>query len=68
MGGASQVEIEACVVGNNGGAQLLTLPYGETSVLESQLFSNPAPAWLDRGGRVWINGKRVEGGIDEDVP
>ena len=67
VGGASQVEIDACVVGNNGRAQLLTLPHGKTSVLGSQLFSNTAPAWVDRGGRVLINGKSVEGGIYEDV-
>lgn len=67
VGGASQVGIEACVVGNNGQAQLLTLPHGETSVIQSQLFSNTAPARVDRGGRLWIDGRYIEGGIDEDV-
>jgi hypothetical protein len=66
-GGASKVEIDVCVVGNNGRAQLLTLPHSETLVRNSQLFSNTAPAWVDRGGRVYLNGKYVEGGIDEDV-
>jgi hypothetical protein len=67
VAGASQVEIDACLLGNNGSAQLLTLPYSETSVRNSQLFSNTAPAWVDQGGRVFINGKRVGGGIDQDV-
>ena len=67
VGGASQVEIDVCIVGNNGRAQLLTLPHGRTVVRNSQLFSNTAPARVDLGGRVWINGKQVEGGIDEDV-
>jgi hypothetical protein len=68
VGGASQVEIDSCVLGNNGRAQLLTLPFSETWVRSSQLFANTAPAWVDQGGRVYINGKRVEGGIDRDVP
>ena len=64
VGGASKVELDVCVVGNNNLAQLLTLPYSRTSVRSSQLFSSTAPAWVDRGGRVWINGRRVEGGVD----
>ena len=67
VGGASQVEIDVCVLGNNGRAQLLTLPHGRTSVRNSQLFSNTAPAWVQRGGRVYLDGTRVEGGIDRDV-
>jgi len=67
VGGASQVEIDGCVVGNNGQAQLLTLPYSETSVRNSQLFANTAPARVDQGGRVYIDGKQVEGGLDKDV-
>ncbi len=68
VGGASRVEIDGCVVGNNGRAQLLTLPLSETTVHGSQLFSNTAPAWVDRGGRVYIDGKLVEGGLDAARP
>ncbi len=64
VGGASQVQIDVSVVGNNGSAQILTLPYSRTSVRNSDVFSNTAPAWVDRGGRVWINDRPVEGGID----
>jgi hypothetical protein len=67
VGGASTMELDGCVVGNNGQAQLLTLPYSETSVRNSQLFANTAPARVDQGGRVYINGKQVEGGLDQDV-
>ena len=68
VGGASQVEIDVCLVGNNGHAQLLTLPYSETAIRNSDLFSNTAPAWVDRGARVYLNGQRVEGGIvDRDI-
>ncbi len=65
VGGASQVEIDASLIGNNGEAQLLTLPASETRVRNSELFSNTAPAWVDRGGRVYIDDKRVEGGLDD---
>lgn len=65
VGGTSTVEIDVCLVGNNGRAQLLTLPYSETSVRSSNVFSNTAPAWVDRGGRMYIGGQHVEGGIDQ---
>ena len=64
VGGASQVELDVCTLGNNGQAQLLTLPLSETSVRNTELFSDTAPGWLDRGGRVYIDGKQVEGGSD----
>lgn len=64
VGGASKVEIDVSTLGNNGRAQLLTLPYSETSVRNSDVFSNTAPAWVDRGGRVWVDGQWVEDGID----
>ena len=67
VGGASKVELDLCVVGNNGRAQLLTLPHGETSVRNSQLFANTAPARVDRGGRFYIDGEYIEGRLDEDV-
>ena len=64
VGGASRVEIDVSLIGNNGWAQLLTHPYSETAVRSSDLFSNTAPPWVDRGGRVYLNGRRIEGGID----
>ncbi len=68
VGGASQVEIALSVVGNNGQAQILTSPYSETAVRHSDLFSNTAPAWVDEGGRFFLGGQRLEGGIsDRDV-
>jgi len=65
VGGASRVEIELSVIGNNGQAQILTAPYSETAVRSSDLFSNTAPAWVDRGGRFYLGGERIEGGIDD---
>lgn len=64
VGGASLVNIEESLVGNNGEAQLLTSPYSETFVRDSNLLSNTAPAWLDRGGVVILDGKEIHGGLD----
>jgi len=65
VGGASLVSIESSLLGNNGEAQLLTNPYSETFVSQSNLLSNPAPAWLDRGGAVILDGDEIEGGMSE---
>ncbi len=68
VGGASTVQIDLSVVGNNGTAQLLTLPHSQTAIRNSSVFSNTAPAWVDRGGRFYRNGQRATGGIDgEDI-
>jgi hypothetical protein len=66
VGGASIAEVEACLLGNNGYAQLLTLPWSETHVGNSRLLSNTAPAWIDQGGQMFVDHQRVEGGIDQD--
>ena len=68
VGGASQLSVESSLLGNNGEAQLLTNPYSETYVIKSRLLSNTAPGWIDRGGRVRIDGEVVEGGLDEMPP
>ena len=68
MGGASLAEIDASLLGDNGCAQLLTLPCSETHLRGTHLLSNTAPGWVDQGGRVFVDGKRVEGGLDEFHP
>jgi len=65
VGGASLVDIDRSLLGNNGQSQLLTLPYSETHVRESHLLSNTAPGWVDQGGRVYLGDRRMEGGLDE---
>ena len=65
VGGASLVALDAALLGNNGQAQLLTLPFSETHVYNSELLSNTAPAWVDQGGRFYLEGKRITGGLDE---
>jgi len=68
VGGASQVEIDACLVGGNGMSQLLTLPWSRAHVRESKLLTNPAPAWVDQGGIVYVDGERVQGGLERIPP
>ena len=64
-GGASRVEIDACLAGNNGAAQLLTLPWSETQIRNCNLLGNTAPGWVDQGGRVYLGPKIVAGGLNE---
>jgi hypothetical protein len=68
VGGASIVQLDASLAGNNGEAQLLTLPCSHVSVHNSRLLSNTAPAWVDRGGTVYVNDKAVAGGLKEIAP
>jgi hypothetical protein len=68
VGGASVVEIDGCLLGNNGQSQLLTLPQSEVFVHNSRLLGNTAPGWVDRGGKVFLGGDRLEGGRDEILP
>jgi hypothetical protein len=56
VGGASRVGVNACLVGDNGRAQLLALPLSETFVRGSELIANTAPAVVNQGGRVYIDG------------
>ena len=54
VGGASRVTIEACVVGNNGKAQLRTEGFSETKLKNSDLIDEDpqAPAIVSEGGRI----------------
>ncbi len=68
VGGASLLTIDDSLLGNNGQAQLLTLPYSEAHVRNTHLLSNTAPGLVDQSGRVYIDGHRVEGGRDDFRP
>lgn len=68
VGGASLVELDSALIGNNGSAQLLTLPLSETHVHRSELLSNTAPGWVDQGGKLFLDGKPITGGLDEARP
>ncbi len=64
-GGASLAEIDGSLLGDNGWAQLLTLPCSETYLRGTRLLSNTAPGWVDQGGRVFLDGRPLKGGLDE---
>jgi parallel beta-helix repeat protein len=68
VGGASSTTLDECLVGDNGQAQLLTLPCSETHIRNSRLLSNTAPGWMDQGGRVYLDDRQVQGGLDEVPP
>ena len=68
VGGASLLEMDRSLLGDNGQGQLITLPTSETFVRNSHLLSNTAPGWVDQGGRVYLDDKRAEGGLDEFHP
>jgi Lon protease-like protein len=65
VGGACTVDVESCRVRDNGYAQLLTLPWSETHLRQSEFLSNTAPAWVDHGGRVFRDDEELHGGLDE---
>jgi len=68
VGGASLVDIEQSRIGDNGYAQLLTRPWSETHLRDTELISNTAPAWVDEGGKVFRDGQEIRGGLDEFAP
>ncbi|MDB4864196.1 right-handed parallel beta-helix repeat-containing protein [Pirellulaceae bacterium] len=54
VGGASRVTIEACLVGNNGKAQVRTEGFSETKLKNNDLINEDpkAPAIVNQGGRI----------------
>jgi hypothetical protein len=68
VGGASIVRLDDSLVGDNGDAQLLTLPLSETHLHNTELLGNTAPGWVDQGGEVLLEGKLIRGGLEESLP
>ena len=64
VGGASLVDLDSVSAGDNGLAQVLALPLSEIHLENCKLLSNTAPGLVDRGGKVYLDGKRIAGGID----
>jgi hypothetical protein len=54
VGGASRVRLEACLLGNNGTAQLRTEGYSHTRVVGCDLLDNTAPPVKREGGKVTV--------------
>ncbi|MEQ8785695.1 MAG: right-handed parallel beta-helix repeat-containing protein [Pirellulaceae bacterium] len=62
VGGASRVTLEACLLGNNGVAQLRTEGFSHTRVLDSDLLDNTAPPVVREGGELTIEDRRPPAG------
>lgn len=60
VGGSSRVRIDACLVGDNGVAQIRCEGHSITQVTESEVVANTAPAYEVRGGQLYVDGKPVE--------
>ena len=58
VGGASRVKLDACLLGNNGAAQLRTEGWSHTHVLNSDLLDNTAPPIVSDGGEVKVEDLR----------
>ncbi|MBO5438885.1 MAG: right-handed parallel beta-helix repeat-containing protein [Thermoguttaceae bacterium] len=56
-----------CVLGNNQAAQLVTEEGSLTSIFTSELIPYPAPAWVENGGDVYRDRKKITGGLSEIV-
>lgn len=57
VAGASRIELVDCLLGDNGTAQLYTQGRTETHVFGSELLPQSAPAIVNDGGRVFVDGK-----------
>jgi hypothetical protein len=68
VSGASLADLDKSGLGDNGEAQLLTLPLSKTFVRQTTLLGNTAPGWVDRGGFMYVDGNRVEGGMRQLPP
>ncbi len=64
VGGASRGTVIDSQIGDNGYAQILTLPNSELHVRNCQVLGNTAPAWVDEGGRFFLAGELRQGGLD----
>jgi hypothetical protein len=58
--GASHVTLDQALLGNNLSAQLLTDDSSETRVINCDILPNTAPAIRMEGGRLFVDGQRVE--------
>jgi len=61
VGGASRVQIQRCIVGNNGVAQLRTEGHCVVQLVDCQLLDTTAPAIVKEGGR-------IEGAAEDSDP
>jgi hypothetical protein len=56
---SAQADLDHCVVGDNGQAQVLLEGHSDTHVSECEIFDNTAPQFVRHGGRLTVDGKPV---------
>lgn len=56
VAGSSKLQVEACLIGDNGTAQVRTEGLALASIAGSHLLDNTAPAVVRRGGRLLLDG------------
>jgi hypothetical protein len=59
VNGSSRVDIDQCVLTENGQAQLRVDDQSHATVIASRLLDNTAPAWVQDGGELTIDGRRT---------
>lgn len=68
VGGACRADLLDSLLGDNGAAQILTFANSELFVRNCQVLGNTAPAWVDQGGRLFLDGEEKSGGLDDIMP
>jgi len=56
---SSRAQIEECLLGDNGSAQLHVEGYSRTRVVNCELLNNTAPSYLLLGGKLYLDGQQV---------
>jgi len=67
VGGASKVTIDACLVGNNGAAQVRTEGYCQARIVNCELIDDPrAPAVDKQGGSVTVEPRVAKATVSDE--
>lgn len=59
VGEGSKIDLEQCVVGTNGRAQIRVEPFAQIIVTQSDVFDDTAPKWVINRGKLIVDGKPV---------
>ncbi len=62
-GPSSTLRVDGCLIGDNAQSQVLSMVNSATSIRNSNLPDGSAPVWINRGGRLEVDGKQAEGGL-----
>jgi len=66
IGGASRVQIENCLVGDNGKVQIRTEGYSKTQIDRTEIIANTGPAITRDGGSVTTDGEKMTARVKQD--